>query len=105
MPRNLQLARTLGLRAVPVARAENQRIYLTCTDVGFVDGCGLGRYGSYRLRDGRDRGVVGWRQGCSPMTSWSGCGLFPDIGRDELIRFFTLTSPCSVRCQPALAGA
>jgi hypothetical protein len=29
---------------------------------------------------------------------------FPDIGRDELIRFFTLTSPCSVRCQLALVG-
>src|ERR1019366_9973163 len=30
---------------------------------------------------------------------------FPDIGRDELIRFFTLTSPCSVRCQLALVGS
>jgi len=30
---------------------------------------------------------------------------FPDIGRDELIRFFALTSPCSVRCQLALVGS
>lgn len=60
--------------------------------VCFGDGCGLGRYRSCRLRDGRDRGVG--RERLFSDDQLGRLRSFPDIGRGEPIRFFTLTSPC-----------
>ena len=48
------------------------------------------RYGSYWFRCFRG-GCRGWRLSSSLTSRWSGCVRTPDIGREELIRFFTLT--------------